>query len=130
MYNHLLFLLYWLINIIVIYTLSLIFPSSIILGNHRLIAFEASVYSGFWLTFFVWTMWDFVVFRGVKLEPAPLGFIYFLTVNVLGIWIVSRYSQYTGIGITSYAWAIVIGLVANTFQRLVWKMLVDKNKIY
>lgn len=128
MYNHLLFLLYWLTNTFVIYILGLAFPDVLVLGNAKLVSLEASVYSAFWLTFFVWCMWDFIFIRGVKLEPAPLAFLYFFTVNSLGVWLVTRYSEYTGFGITSFVWAFVVGLIANSLQRFVWKYVVERNK--
>lgn len=128
MYNHLLFLLYWLVNTFVIYVMGLAFPDALVLGNARLFEIEAAVYSAFWLTFFVWCMWDFIFIRGVKLEPAPLGFLYFFVVNALGVWLVSRYSQYTGLGIVHYGWALLLGLVTDSLQRFVWKYVVERNK--
>lgn len=129
MYNHLLYLLYWLINSLVIYAIGLNFSDSVVLGSYRLLPIEAAIYSGFWLTFFVWAMWDFIFSRGVKLEPAPLGFLYFFFVNSLGVWIISRYGAYTGLGIVNFGWAFLVGAVADLFQRVTWKLVVERNKV-
>lgn len=121
MYEHILFLLYWLLNSSLIYLLGFIFPSEVVLGNFRLLPLEAAIYAGFWLTFFVWTMWDFVLVRKVKLEPFSLRFIFFFIVNSLGIWIISRYApRYTGLGIASFWWAFVLGGVTNAVQCSLW----------
>ena len=123
MHDHVLFLLYWLVNSILIYLFGLTFPSSVVLGSYRLIPFEASIYSGFWLTFFVWTMWDYMLFRKVVLEPDLLRSLFFFFVNSLGIWLISRYGEYTGLGITSLWWAFLIGGGAYLLQRISWKAL-------
>ena len=128
MYEHLLFLLYWSLNSLALYFLGLLFPGSVVLGTWRLTAAETAIYAGFWLTFFVWTMWEYVLFRKVKLEPFTLRFLFFLVVNSLGIWLVSRYAGYTGLGITSFWWAFALGAVTNLLQVVVWKLLGEKLK--
>jgi len=128
MNEHFLFFLYWFLNSLLLYLLGLIFSSEVVLGNFRLVPLEASIYSGFWLTFFVWTMWDFVSIRKVKLEPLLLRFLFFFFVNSLGIWIISRYANYTGLGITSYWWAFVLGGVADLLQSIIWNLLGKKLK--
>ena len=128
MYEHLLFLLYWLLNSLTLYLLGLIFPSEVVLGNWRLVPFEAAIYAGFWLTFFVWSMWDFVLVHKVKLEPFSFRFLFFFFVNSLGIWLISRYSQYTGLGITSFGWAFFLGAVACLLQSAFWELFGKKLK--
>ena len=101
MYEHLLFLLYWFLNSLVLYLLGLLFPASVVLGTWRLTMVEAAIYAGFWLTFFVWT---------------------------IGIWLVARYAAYTGLGIASFWWAFALGAVTNLLQAVAWKLLGDKLK--
>lgn len=121
--EHILFLIYWLLSSLVIGLTSLIFPSSVVLGNMRLLPLEASIYAGFWVTFFVWSMWDYVLVRKVKLEPSALKFLFFFFVNSLGIWLVSRYGEkYTGLGIVSFWWALILGGVATLLQNVSWNL--------
>lgn len=121
--EHLLFLLYWLLNSLSISLLALLFPSSVVLGNWRLLPLEGSIYAGFWVTFFIWTMWDFVLVRKVKLEPPLLRFLFFFFVNSLGIWIVSRYGEkYTGLGIVSFWWAFILGALVTLVQSVAWNL--------
>jgi hypothetical protein len=128
MYEHLLFFLYWFFNSLAIYLLGVIFPSSVVLGTWRLTSIEASLYAGFWLTFFVWTMWEFMLVRKVKLEPCSLRFIFFLAVNFVGVWIVSRYAYHTGLGIVSFWWALLIGTAANLLQLASWRLFGKRLK--
>ena len=122
MKDHLLFFVYWFLDSLAIYLLALLFPSSIILGNWRLLPVEAAIYAGFWLTFFVWTMWEFMRVRKAALEPNELEFLFFFFVNCLGVWLVSRYSQYVGLGITKFGWAFLIGAAAYALQKLAWEL--------
>lgn len=126
MYNHLLYLLYWLVNAIVIFVLGWMFPHQIALGVNKFIPLEAAIYSGFWLTFFVWSMWDFAIVREVKLEAAP-AFIYFLLVNFLGFWLISHYSGFTGMRVDGW-WLFVLAVTADIFQRFAWNAMVGRKR--
>ena len=128
MYEHLLFFLYWFLNALSMYLLGSIFPSSVVLGTWRLSPLEAALYAGFWLTFFVWTMWEWMLVRKVKLEPFSLRFIFFFAVNFIGVWIVARYAYHTGLGITSFWWALLIGTAANLLQSASWRLFGKRLK--
>ena len=116
MYNHLLYLLYWLVNAVVIFVFGWVAPDAVTLAMNKYDAPETAIYSGFWLTFFVWSMWDFVIVRQVKMEAAT-AFIYFLFVNFIGVWLISLYSKYTGM-MTDWWWLFALALVANIAQRV------------
>ncbi len=122
------FFLFWLFNFLSIRLLGLLVPHMIVLGNWRLTPIEASIYAGFWLTFFVWTMKEYMSVRKVEFEPPALMHYFSFVVNCFGIWIVSRYSQYTGLGITSFWWAIVLGGVAFVLQLVTWIVISKRIK--
>lgn len=123
-----LFVLYWFLNFLTIYLLGALFPSSIVLGTFRLSPFEASIYAGFWLTFFVWTMWSYMLVRKVDLEPFSLRFLFFFFVNSLGVWLVARYAKYTGLGLTSFWLAFLLGIAANLLQSVSWNIFGKRLK--
>jgi len=127
LYNHLLYFTYWIINALVVYIFSLIVPGDVVLGNWRFGALEAAVYAGFWVTFFVWLLWDFAISKKVNFDTGIVTLGYFWAANIFAIWIVARFSQYAGLGIRSYLWAFVIGFVAYAAQRLAWRFIVDKR---
>lgn len=125
--EHVLFIIFWLLNSMAIIILGSIFPSNIVLGNWHLTTPEAAIYASFWLTFFVWTMRDYVLVRKVKLDQPFVRFLYYFFLESFGIWLVSRYGKnYTGLGITSFWWAFLIGAVIYIFQSMLWSV-VDKK---
>jgi hypothetical protein len=128
MYNHLLYFTYWLFNSVVLYVFGLIFPTNVVLGNWRFSPIEAAIYAGFWVTFFVWVLWDFAIAKGIKFDTGIVTLGYFWSANIFAFWIVSRFSQYAGLGITSYLWALAIGIVAYVTQRLAWSLIVGRSR--
>lgn len=126
MYNHLLYFTYWLVNFIVLFVFYYFFPDNVVLGNWRFGVMESAVYSAFWVTFFVWVLWDFAMAKGIKFDNSIVTLGYFWSANIFAFWLVSRFSHYTGFGITNYAWAILVALLAYFLQRLGWKIVVGK----
>ena len=124
----LLFFIYWFLNSLALYFLGMLFPSSVVLGTLRLTPPEAAIYAGFWLAFFVWTMWAYVLHRKVELEPFSLRFLFFFVINSLGVWLVARYAVYTGLGIISFWWAFALGAITELLQLAAWKLLGEKLK--
>lgn len=120
MYNHWLFFTYWLVNSLVIWFVGAIFPQDLVLGTWRFTAAEAAIYSGFWVTFVVWIFWDFLLARRYKFSRL-LNFFWFWLANTLGIWLMAHINHYSGLGISAYYWAIVLGLVVNLAQSRVRK---------
>lgn len=127
MYNHLLYFCYWLINAAVLYVFALLFQGNVVLGNWRFSPVESAIYAGFWVTFFIWVLWDFAIAKGVKFDSSAVTLGYFWIGNAFSLWIVARFSQYAGLGVSSYFWVLVVGLVAYILQRLVRRMVVGKK---
>jgi uncharacterized membrane protein YvlD (DUF360 family) len=127
MYNHVLYLVYWLVNSSTLLVFSLVFVDGVVLGNHRFNSIESALYAGFWITVFLWAMWDFVYARGVKLESEASRDLVFWGVNSVAVWLVSRFSHVAGLGISSFLWAFILGAVITFIQRLIWKLFVEKK---
>lgn len=123
MYNHVLYLLYWLLNSLVIYLTGRLFPDFVVLGNWRFSQVESALYAGFWVTVFFWSMWDFLYVRGVAMSKLPGAFWVFYGMNVVSVWLVSRFSHIAGMGISSFLWAFIIAFMANLTQKAVFKMI-------
>jgi hypothetical protein len=118
-----------LFNSAVVYAFYLVFPNDVVLGNWRFGPIESAIYAGFWVTFFVWVLWDFAIAKGVRFDSGAVTLGYFWLANVFAFWLVSRFSQYAGLGITSYLWALAIGIAAYLVQRFAWRLVVGKNKL-
>jgi hypothetical protein len=126
-YNHLLYFSYWLTNFLVLYIFGRAFPLDVVLGNWRFGGVEAAAYGSFWVTFFVWVLWDFAMAKGVNLDSPIVNLGYFWSANFFAFWIVARFSQYAGVGITNYGWAMLLALGTYLAQRLAWKLIVKKK---
>lgn len=129
MYNHLLYFSYWIVNSLVLYAFTFLAPSNVILGNWRFSSIESAIYAGFWVTFLIWVLWDFALAKGIKFDTGAVTLGYFWSANILAFWLVSRFSEYAGFGVTSYLWAITIALFAYMSQRLTWHLVVGKKGI-
>ena len=123
MYNHILYLLYWGVNAGVLYLLAGVFPESVVLGVNKFVAGEAAIYGGFWMTFIVWTIWDFATAQEFKFDSGT-GWVYFLAANVLAVWAVGKMESVTGVYVAGLQWVMVVALVTNWLQRTAWSKLV------
>lgn len=130
MYNHILYLFYWIVSFAVFWLANKVFPEDFVLGNWKFSPIEAAIYSSFWLVVFVWVVWDFLISRGVKFKEGLAVYLYFWAVNAVGIWLVSKLSQILGLGIRSYIWAIGVAFVVNLAQRIARRFVTKRNLGY
>ena len=130
MYNHVLYIAYWAVNTTTLYVASLFLPKgTILLGSWRFNPFEASLYSGFWITFLIWAWWDFAVARRFQISSRNIVivFAYFLFVNVFSLWAVSVFSSFTGFVLVNFQWALIIGAVTTVLQRVTFSFIVARR---
>ncbi|MBI5044623.1 MAG: hypothetical protein HZC02_01745 [Candidatus Levybacteria bacterium] len=128
MYNHLLYLGYWIVNSLLLYLLSFFLPD-INLGNDRLRLIESAIYAGFWLTFCVWVWWDFTIARKIRFGKAA-SLLAFFIINCFGLLAVSRFSFMTGFTIDLSFWIFVVGAIMTLCQRVVWRVIVGKSSTF
>jgi len=103
-----------------------VFPETVQLGINKFVEVEAAVYGGFWMTFIVWTIWDFSLAREFKFSPT-MAWVYFLAANMLAVWAVARLGTITGVGVAGLEWIVVVAVAANWLQRGVWSKLVGRR---
>ena len=118
--DHILYLGWWLVTSIVLYIISTVSSGNVVLGTFKYTIGEAAVYAGFWATFLVWLFWDFAQARGWNLKGTFQTFVFFWILNIAAIWLVARFAPITGVGITSYVWAIIVAFVVDLAQTAVW----------
>ena len=124
MYNHLTYFAYWVINSFVLYMARLLIPDgAVVLGNWRFDSIESSIYAGFWITFLIWVFWDFVMAKEFSLKKKMVAFGFFLLVNSISVWVVSRFPNFTGFELINYQWALAIGFAATLLQKIPWKFV-------
>lgn len=117
MEKRLLYIFFW---PLLLFLAANIFTIDVVLGTYRFSAFEAAVYSGFWITFLAWVVWDFIKARGISLNNKALAITVLWLANSAAVWIVARFAHLTGLGISSYRWALLLGLVVALAQGTFW----------
>lgn len=115
--NRLLYIFFW---PLLLFLAASIFTIDVVLGTYRFSTLEAAVYSGFWITFLAWVVWDFIKARGINLNNKVLAITVLWFTNSAAIWIVARFAHITGLGISSYRWALLLGLVVALAQGTFW----------
>ena len=117
MENRLLYIFFW---PLLLFLAATIFTADVVLGTYRFSTLEAAVYSGFWITFLAWVVWDFIKARGVSLSNRAFGVTILWLANSAAVWMVARFAHLTGLGISSYRWALLLGLIVALAQGTVW----------
>jgi hypothetical protein len=124
MYNHILYFYFWLANALVLLLGRWFFPMDVVLGSWRFSPLEAAIYTGFWQTFMVWLFWDFALGRRIDLSRPVVRLVYFYPVNVFSVWLVARFANYSGLGISSFIMAFILGLAGFILQQWVRRRVV------
>lgn len=106
---------------------NLLFPDMVVVGNANFGTFGASVISSFWITFFVWSLWEYMIVRNVKFDTDEFFYSYACFLNVFGVWLISRYSEYSGLGVVNFGWVVVLGLASTIVQKLLLESFLQKK---
>lgn len=122
------FLVFWLVNSLILYFAPLILVGMIVTGNARLAPFLASIISAFILTTALAVTQPVFTWLKIDLKDEWQWALVYLFVNVLGLWVIARYADLTGVGIANAWVAVILGAVANVAQWLAWKYLGQKKK--
>ena len=108
--EHLAFLLSWLVTSLLLYLAHIIFPGSVVLGTYKFTVVDALIYSGFWISFLNWAIKDMVIVRGIHPESKFGSLVFYILAGSLTVWMVARFAPYTGLGLVSYRWALLLGV--------------------
>ena len=115
--------MYWVIASGIVGAGSWASSEMVILGNGRLSVFDGALYSGFWLAFWLWSMWDVMIGGGSWRVSGWWRWVYFGAVNIIGVWLVSRWPGFTGLRIVGWEGIVLLGLVINLLQQGVWSWI-------
>lgn len=122
------FLLFWVINSFILYFAPFVLVGLVVTGNERLTAFMASIVSGFLLTLFDASAQPTLRALNLKLKEDWQWVLVYLFVNVLGVWLIARYADLTGVGVASAWVAVLLGVVVNVAQWMSWQFAIKKKK--
>lgn len=127
MYNHILYVSYWVVNALVLFSAGIFSGQYVILGNNRFGSIESSIYASFWITFIIWVCWDFAMSRDFKLDKKIVTLTFFFIINLFAFWAVSKFYNTVGFHLTNYIVVFVIAVIATLLQRFAWTLVVNKS---
>ncbi|MEJ2348092.1 MAG: hypothetical protein P8Y17_02730 [Patescibacteria group bacterium] len=104
---------------LLLFLASKLFVGDIVLGTYRLSVTEAAIFSGALITFLSWVAWSFLKARGIAMKKKIMLISFLWLCNAAAVWIVARFAYLTGLGISSYRWALLLGLVTAFAQEAV-----------
>lgn len=118
----------YLINTVVLYTLSLFFGSEIVFGNATLPPILAVLITSLLLTGLLTQVEPIVTALKIKITNEAYWGILYGVFNIGGLWLIARISEWSGFGITSFSVAILLGIILNVCQYAAWKILMPTKK--
>jgi|GEM_PF-1423636 len=114
------------VNAVVLYAANILAPNQIVLGNHLVSPSVGVVMVSVVLSFVIVgslpLLESVVDLFKLKLKDSHMILFYFV-VNTLAVWLLSRFAEMLGFGISSWVVAICLGFVLNLVQGVVIKSL-------
>ena len=114
-------------NGLIIYLAAYFYPGAVVLGNASLTSMAALVVTAILLTLIISQVEPLLKLTKVKLKGDLSMAVVYGLVNVVGLWIIARAAIYTGFGISTVSVAVILGIVLNLVQYLVWKLVMGKK---
>ena len=118
----------FLANALLIYVASLLYPAYIVLGNDSLSPWAATVVTSLILTLILAIAYPLVKSMKLKKDKDLISTIFYIAINIVGVWLLARGAIYTGFGITSYLVALVLGAILVLSQYIIWKVSLERKK--
>ena len=124
------FLSFWVGNTIVLLVLSTILSGNVVLGNERIAKPIAGILAGFILTLVNVAIPIAAGKSGYKIKKENIwAAIYFVAYTIV-IWIIKRLADFTGLGISSVLFVLIVAVLLTLTQWGVYKVTESllKNK--
>lgn len=107
------FFLLWLVNALVIGLANVVFPNNIVLGTMSLSYYMALLLSSgvlAWSASLMMPIFTEIEIRKQMVMAPHHWMIGYLVINVISLWVLARFAEAIGLGISS--WVFVLGLAA------------------
>ena len=115
------------VNALVIFLAPSLLTDGVVLGTNTIPPVVAALIAGVVLTLVVSLVDPLLKQAKLKVTNEWVwGTIYGL-VNIITVWAIARGAVYTGVGITSFFVAVVLGIVLMLLQWGVWKLMLGKK---
>lgn len=96
-------------------------PYYFVLGNKTMSMIWAAVASGLVWTFLEWISTP-IVKMVMKLQDGAIMFGFYFVANFVALWITARLAPVFGFGVTSFVWLVLLALIADTLQFIIWRL--------
>ncbi|OGD95196.1 hypothetical protein A3F02_01800 [Candidatus Curtissbacteria bacterium RIFCSPHIGHO2_12_FULL_38_9b] len=110
------FLIFWVVNTILLLLLSAILGNNLVLGNDKLSSSHAAIVSGLILAAIIYILPPAVEKSGQKIKNENIWPIIFFSANAVVIWIIKRFALITGLGLSSIFWVLIVALVITAAE--------------
>lgn len=119
-------LLWGVINGIIIYIGGMLYPDKIVLGNATVSPFASTILTAMVITLVISLMP--VILNQLNVQKLSLNtrYLIYTAVNILVLWLLSRMALVFGFGLESKFLAITLGLLLTIGQYLYWEYGVRK----
>lgn len=116
---------FWLLtyaaNAIILYVAGLLYPQAVVLGNAIVESWTALLVNALLVTVALMMVVPVLNKFQLKLGNTFYMGLIFGIVNVAALWLLSRGANWTGLGLSSVWIAIILGIVLNIVQFIIWK---------
>ena len=117
---------FFLVNLIALYFAYLLVPSFIVLGNANLTHCTAVLLNSFLISTIYYLVLRLAKYLNINTSKNSSWILTGLITNILSIWFVSKGAVLTGLGISSYLIALILGIIITSLQYLICKRLFVK----
>ena len=128
MKKHIPLLACWIVNTVILYILSGLFPKSIVLGNGWVSPLISAFLIGLMVVVLDHLAKHVNKFRLHLKTKYQMGVLY-LIINILAFWLLARIPFIFGYGISRFYWAIVLGTIVTLAQWTVRQVLKKRKLI-
>lgn len=122
------FLSYWILNTLILLIFSAIFTKSVVLGNAQMIKSMAAVLNALVLTALIYALPQIVQKMNIKLKDEKVYFLGYFVLNSLALWVLKRLADFTGLGISSILFVIVLAALVAGVDTVANKYIVKLLK--
>lgn len=120
------FIIFWLVNVVLLLVSAMLFPFNFTLGNSFFSSLQAAVFVGLVWNLVLWYTGPFFEDLELKLEEPMQMMAAYLLMNFATLWILARLAVITGLGVSSWMYVLGLALVGNFLQYYVWQSLESK----
>lgn len=113
------FFVYFFVDLIILLSTAVMIPTLLVLGNNLVTPLMALILASFLLSFFVVStvpIMELIVSRFEYEFTSRDWMAIFVAINVFFLWLLARFAQVVGMGISSWMVALVIGIVLSLIQ--------------